>query len=134
MSGDLEPATATRAQIAEMLAAEADADGSETVVGRDPTGQVVGFAHLLLRHPVDGHPWIGLLMVDARLGRQGHGRGLVRAIEDRLRATAATAVRIGVLVANTDAQPFWAALGYRRIDLRPDRAKGRPTLIMENAL
>lgn len=35
---------------------------------------------------------------------------------------------------NAAAKPFWAALGYRQIDIRPDRAKARPTLVMEKLL
>jgi hypothetical protein len=43
-------------------------------------------------------------------------------------------IRLGVLDANEPAKPFWRALGFRRIDLRPDRAKGRPAIVLENAL
>ncbi|MEV6601062.1 GNAT family N-acetyltransferase [Actinoplanes sp. NPDC051346] len=133
-SGDQDPDTMTRAQIEAMLREDAEADGCETVVGRDSDGRIVGFAQLLLRHPEDGHPWIGLLLVDGRLGRRGHGRAIVAALEDRFRSEGATAIRLGVLVVNTEAQPFWAKLGYRQIDLRPDRAKGRPTLVLEKTL
>jgi len=35
-------------------------------------------------------------------------------------------VRLGVLDANEAVEPFRLALGYWRIDLRPDRARGRP--------
>ncbi|MFI7600630.1 GNAT family N-acetyltransferase [Actinoplanes sp. NPDC049681] len=133
-SGDQDPDSMTRAEIEAMLREDAEADGCETVVGRDSAGRVVGFAQLLLRHPVDGHPWIGLLMVDGRQGRRGYGREIVTAVEDRFRSEGATAVRLGVLVVNTEAQQFWARLGYREIDLRPDRAKGRPTFVMEKLL
>lgn len=131
VSGDLDPETASRADIEAMLREDAEAEGCQTVVARDPGGRVVGFAQLLLRHPVDGHPWIGLLLVDGDLAGQGHGSAIVAALEERFRNEGVTAVRLGVLVANTAAQPFWAALGYRQIDLRPDRAKGRPTLVLE---
>jgi len=52
-----------------MLREDAEADGCETVVARDESGRVVGFAQLVLRHPRAGHPWIGLLLVDGRLLR-----------------------------------------------------------------
>ncbi|BFU43138.1 GNAT family N-acetyltransferase [Krasilnikovia sp. MM14-A1004] len=133
-SGDQDPESMSRATLEPMLREDAEADGCETVVARDGTGRAVGFAQLLLRHPTDGHPWIGLLLVDGRQGRQGYGRTIVTAIEDRFRAEGATAIRLGVLVVNPEAQQFWEALGYRRIDLRPDRAKGRPTRVMEKRL
>ena len=133
ISGDQDPDTMTQESIAAMLREDAAADGCETVVARDSDGRVVGFAQLLLRHPVDGCPWIGLLLVDGRRGRrQGYGRAIVAAIEERL--TGVSAIRLGVLVANEAAKPFWHALGYRRIDLRLDRAKGRPTIVMEKTL
>jgi ribosomal protein S18 acetylase RimI-like enzyme len=133
-SGDQDPEAMTRASIEAMLRDGAEAEGCETVVARDSAGRVIGFAELLLRHPEDGHPWIGLLLVDRGQGRQGHGRAIATAVEARFRAEGATAVRLGVLAANTEAQPFWRALGYQQIDLRPDRAKGRPTLVMEKQL
>lgn len=133
-SGDQDPDSMSRAAVEAMLRGDAAAEGCETVIARDPGGLVVGFAQLLLRHPGDGHPWIGLLLVDGRLGRRGYGRAIVAAVEERFRAGGATAVRLGVLVANAAADPFWAALGYQQVDLRPDRAKGRPTRVLEKVL
>jgi ribosomal protein S18 acetylase RimI-like enzyme len=131
VSGDLDPDVMSRAGVEAVLREEAGTEGSETLVARDDDGQVVGFAELLLRHPIDGHPWIGLLLVDGRLGRRGHGRAIVSAIEQRFRDEGAPALRLGVLVTNDPAYAFWLALGYRQIDLRPDLAKGRPTRVME---
>ncbi|GAB1694419.1 GNAT family N-acetyltransferase [Krasilnikovia sp. M28-CT-15] len=133
-SGDQDPASMSRATLEPTLREDAEADGCETLVGRDGTGRVLGFVQMLLRHPTDGHPWIGLLLVDGRQGRQGYGKAIVTGVEDRFRAEGATAIRLGVLVANAEATPFWEALGYRQIDLRPDRAKGRPTRVMEKLL
>jgi hypothetical protein len=39
-----------------------------------------------------------------------------------------------VLDANEPAEPSWQALGYRRINLRPDRARGRPPVVLEKAV
>jgi len=62
------------------------------------------------------------------------GRAIVAAVEERFRGEGVPAIRLGVLVANESALPFWHALGYRRVDLRPDRAKGRPAFVVEKAL
>ncbi|MBM2623450.1 GNAT family N-acetyltransferase [Actinoplanes sp. LDG1-06] len=134
VSGDLDPGTMTRAGVEAILRDEATAEGSETLVARDEDGVIVGFAELLLQHPIDGHPWIGLLIVDSRQSRQGHGRAIVTAIEERFHRMGATALRLGVLTSNEPALLFWQALGYRQIDLRPDLAKGRPTRVMEKAV
>ncbi|GAB2598685.1 hypothetical protein Aab01nite_74800 [Paractinoplanes abujensis] len=127
VSGDLDLGTLSRAEVEVMLR-------EDTVVAREDGDRVVGFAQLLDEHPIDGHPWIGLLLVDGRLGRRGHGRAIVAAIEDRYRSAGAPALRLGVLVGNEPALAFWRALGYEQIDLRPDLAKGRPTRIMEKPL
>lgn len=134
VSGDQDPDAMTRESIAAMLREDAEAEGCETVVARDADGHAAGFAQLLLRHPVDGCPWIGLLLVDCRRGRRGLGRAISEAIEERFRAGMNPAVRLGVLEANEPAGRFWRALGYREIDRRPDRAKGRPTIVMEKRL
>jgi RimJ/RimL family protein N-acetyltransferase len=134
LSGDADPGTMTRDSVEAMLRADAAADGCETLVARDGTGRVVGFVQLLLRHPVSGRPWIGLLMVDGRLGRRGYGRDIVAAVEERFRSGGAAAVELGVLVANEAARSFWERLGYRAIDVRPDRDMGRPTAVLEKPL
>ncbi|GID26628.1 GNAT family N-acetyltransferase [Paractinoplanes brasiliensis] len=124
ISGDLDLGTLSRTEVEVML-------GEDTVVGRDAGGRVVGFAQVLQEHPVDGHPWIGLLLVDGRLARRGHGRAITCAIEEMFRSGGATALRLGVLANNEPAFAFWRALGYDQIDLRPDLGKGRPTRVME---
>jgi ribosomal protein S18 acetylase RimI-like enzyme len=103
------------------------------LVARDGD-RIVGYAQLLPRHPTDGHPWIGLLLIDGRVRRRGYGRAVAEALAQRMREAGATAVRLGVLEDNDAALRFWAALGYRIVDKRPDLAKGRATVVMEKTL
>ncbi|KUL23591.1 GNAT family N-acetyltransferase [Actinoplanes awajinensis] len=131
-SGDLDPDTLDRATVSAVL--DALGPGEESLVARDDAGRLVGYTEILRRHPTDGLPWIGLLLIDGRWHRQGHGRAIALAVEDRLRAAGHPAVRLGVLTNNPEAQSFWTALGYQQIDLRPDLAKGRPTLVLEKPL
>ncbi|MET8311613.1 GNAT family N-acetyltransferase [Micromonospora sp. NPDC005173] len=131
-SGDLDPENINRSAVAAMLADLAFEE--EALVARDGAGRIVGYVQVLPQHPKDDHPWIGLLLVDGRYRRQGHGRAIAAAIEQRFRDAGARAVRLGVLTNNVEAQHFWTALGYRRIDLRPDLAKGRATLVLEKPL
>ncbi|SEG76316.1 Ribosomal protein S18 acetylase RimI [Thermomonospora echinospora] len=133
-SGDLDPDDISRDAVAAMLREEAGTGGQELRIARDRTGRLVGFTALLLRHPVDGHPWIGLLLVDGRLRRQGHGRAIATALEQRFRTEGEPGIRLGILENNTEARRFWTALGYHEIDRRPDLAKGRPTLVMHKDL
>ncbi|MFD0505739.1 GNAT family N-acetyltransferase [Streptomyces chiangmaiensis] len=99
-------------------------------------GRLAGIAITLAHHPdpADPDPWIGLLMVDAGLQRQGHGRRLVSLVEARFRSAGRAAVRLAVLENNPRALAFWTALGYETIDHRPDRGRGRPCAVLRKAL
>ncbi|MEW2304536.1 GNAT family N-acetyltransferase [Streptomyces sp. NPDC006655] len=99
-------------------------------------GRLVGIAVTLARHPdpADPDPWIGLLMVDAGVRGQGHGRRIATAVEDRFRAEGRTAVRLAVLENNPDGLAFWTALGYEVIGHRPDREHGRPCAVLRKQL
>ncbi|WNM35868.1 GNAT family N-acetyltransferase [Streptomyces sp. Li-HN-5-11] len=133
-SGDLDPEDMSDEAVHAMLREDASADGCELLTARDEQQRVIGLAQILLRHPRDGHPWITLLLVDGDTHRRGHGRAIAAALENRFRSEGEEAVRLGVLQNNIEAQHFWTAMGYEQIDLRPDVAKGRPTLVMHKDL
>ena len=133
-SGDLDPDDISRDAVAAMLHGEAAAEGCELLAARDATGRLVGLAVVLPYNPGDGHPWIGLLLVDGRLHRRGHGRAIAAAIEERFRSEGQPAIRLGILENNIQAQEFWTALGYQEIDRQPDLAKGRRALVMHKDL
>ncbi|MFE0800668.1 GNAT family N-acetyltransferase [Streptomyces sp. NPDC058812] len=122
-------------QVAAALADELARPGAEVLLARD-AGRLVGVAVTLARHPdpADPDPWIGLLMVDAGLRRQGYGRRLASLVEDRFRAAGRTAVRLAVLDANPDGLAFWTALGYAAVDHRPDFRLGRPCTVLRKPL
>lgn len=133
-SGDLDPDDITVAAVAGMLHDDLREDGTELLVARDAAGRLVGFAEILTAHPVDGDPWIGLLLVDGRLRRHGHGRAIATALEDRFRSEGAGRAGLAVLETNPDALAFWTALGYHETDRRRDRDKGRPSIVMHKDL
>jgi len=85
-SGNLDPDDISRDPVAAMLHGEAAAEGCELLAARDATGRLVGLAVVLPYNPGDGHPWIGLLLVDGRLHRRGHGRAIAAVIEERFRS------------------------------------------------
>jgi len=97
------------------------------------TGELVGNACLVVPHPDEPHPWIGLLIVAGDRQRQGLGAEAASAIERELGAEGWSEVRLGVLKANPDARRFWERLGYVVVDERLDNDK-RPVWVMRKAL
>ena len=90
--------------------------GRRQLVGRLEGGAAAVWLDLLDANPNDGHPWIGLLMVERSLQGQGLGREAAGAAEELL--AGGEAVRAGVLPANEGALAFWQRLGYTEVDRR----------------
>ncbi|MGW4763567.1 N-acetyltransferase family protein [Streptomyces pseudogriseolus] len=136
LSGDFpDPYDIRPEQVAAELARELADPHTEVLLAR-AKGSLVGIAVTLAVHPdpADPDPWIGLLMVDAGLHGQGHGRRLAGLVEDRLRAAGRTAVRLAVLEDNARGLAFWTALGYTEIDRRRDLGRGRPCRVLRKPL
>lgn len=136
LSGDFpDPDDIRPEQVATTLADELADPDVEVLLARS-AGRLVGVVITLGRHPDpdDVDPWIGLLMVDAGIQRQGYGRQLVSLVESRLRAGGRSAVRLAVLDNNPKGVAFWTALGYDVIDQRRDRRLGRPCSVLRKSL
>ncbi|MFF9816659.1 GNAT family N-acetyltransferase [Streptomyces sp. NPDC014006] len=136
LSGDFpDPDDIRPEQVAAALADELAHPDAEVLVARDQ-GRLVGVAITLAHHPdpADPDPWIGLLMVDAGVQRQGHGRRIAAAVEARFREAGRTAVRLAALADNPRALAFWTSLGYEVIDHRPDRRQGRACAVLRKRL
>ncbi|MGV9630177.1 GNAT family N-acetyltransferase [Streptomyces sp. NPDC003487] len=136
LSGDFpDPDDIRPEQVAVALADELANPDTDVLLARDE-GRLVGVAITLAHHPdpADPDPWIGLLMVDAGVHRQGYGRRLATAVEDRFRSAGRSAVRLAVLANNPRALAFWTSLGYEVIAHRTDRALGRPCAVLRKPL
>ncbi|MGZ2356097.1 GNAT family N-acetyltransferase [Streptomyces sp. 372A] len=133
-AGEYDPDDIQAANVEADLRAEAGAEGCEVLLARDGEGRLAGIVCLLDRHPKDGLPWIGLLMVDGHCRRAGLGRRLAGLVEERFRAEGRSGVRLAVLENNPDAQAFWGSLGWREIDRRQDLAHDRPCMVMHKGL
>lgn len=136
LSGDFpDPDDIRPEQVAAELADELAQPDAEVLLARSE-GHLVGVVITLGHHPdpADPDPWIGLLMVDAALHRQGQGRKMAELVEDRFRAEGRTAVRLAVLEGNDRALAFWTARGYEVIDHRADRERGRPCAVLRKEL
>jgi ribosomal protein S18 acetylase RimI-like enzyme len=121
--------------VAHALSEEWAQPGTDVLLARS-FGHLTGIAITLAHHPdpADPDPWIGLLMVDAGLHGQGHGRRLAALVEDRFRAADRAAVRLAVLDDNPKALAFWTALGYEVIDHREDLQMKRPCAVLRKEL
>jgi GNAT superfamily N-acetyltransferase len=136
LSGDFpDPEDIRPEQVATALAGELKNPDVEVLLARSQ-GRLAGTAITLAQHPdpADPDPWIGLLMVDATLQRQGYGRRLASLVEDRFRTAGRTAVRLAVLDNNPKGLAFWTSLGYEVIDHRRDRQLGRPCSVLRKPL
>ncbi|MEU1042671.1 GNAT family N-acetyltransferase [Streptomyces sp. NPDC005551] len=136
LSGDFPDADDIRVeQVARALADELAHPDVEVLLARG-AGRLLGVAITLAHHPdpADPDPWIGLLLVDAREQRRGHGRQLASLVEERVRASGRSAVRLAVLDNNPRALAFWTALGYEVIDHRRDLQHGRPCAVLRKVL
>ncbi|MDN0194202.1 GNAT family N-acetyltransferase [Streptomyces sp. S.PNR 29] len=136
LSGDFpDPDDIRPEQVAAALAGELSNPDVEVLLARCE-GRLVGTAITLAHHPdpADPDPWIGLLMVDATVQRQGHGRRLASLVEDRFRTAGRPAVRLAVLDNNPKGLAFWTTLGYGIIDHRRDRQLGRPCAVLRKEL
>ncbi|MFD9932521.1 GNAT family N-acetyltransferase [Streptomyces massasporeus] len=136
LTGDFpDPEDIRPEQVAAALAQEWELPGTEILLARGH-GRLTGIAVTLAHHPdpADPDPWIGLMMVDARLHGRGHGRRLAALVEDRFRAAGRTAARLAVLANNPKALAFWTALGYEVVDHRQDQQMGRPCAVLRKEL
>ncbi|AWW38923.1 MULTISPECIES: GNAT family N-acetyltransferase [Streptomyces] len=136
LSGDFpDPDDIRPEQVAAALTGELVDPDVEVLLARD-SGRLVAAAITLARHPdpADPDPWIGLLLVDPAVQRQGHGRRLASHVEERFRAAGRIAVRLAVLENNPKGLAFWTALGYEVIAHRGDRRLGRPCAVLRKVL
>ncbi|MFF2045412.1 GNAT family N-acetyltransferase [Kitasatospora sp. NPDC058170] len=116
------------------LREEAGTESCEVLLARDARGTLLGLLSLLGRHPRDGRPWIGLLLVHGSLHRRGVGRRLVDLVEERFRAEGRDGIRLAVLENRPSSLAFWSSLGWQEIDRRPDVQHGRPCIVMHKDL
>ncbi|MFE4695465.1 GNAT family N-acetyltransferase [Streptomyces sp. NPDC056738] len=133
-SGEYDPEHIAPDHIEADLREEAGGEGGHVLLARDAEGRAVGLVCLLDRHPTDGYPWIGLLIVHGDQRRRGIGRLLVAAVKDRFRRQGRDGLRIAVLENNPSASAFWSALGWQEIDRRRDIQWGRPCIVMHKPL
>ncbi|MFD6533431.1 GNAT family N-acetyltransferase [Streptomyces sp. NPDC060184] len=133
-AGEYDPDDVRADRVEADLREESAAEGGEVLLARDERGRLVGLLCLLDRHPTDGLPWIGLLMVHGDVRRKGIGRSLAALVEERFTGEGRSGIRLAVLENNPGALSFWSALGWQEIDRRADREHGRPCHVLHKLL
>lgn len=134
VAGEYDPGNVRADRVEADLREEAGTEGCEVLLARDERRQLVGLLCLLDRHPTDGQPWIGLLLVHGNFHRKGIGRLLANMVEERFRDEGRGGLRLAVLENNPVALAFWSSLGWQEIDRRADRQHGRPCVVMHKQL
>ena len=114
------------------MTAETSLPGGRCLVAVDGE-DVVATVALVVPHPNEPYPWIGLLLVEG--ARQGRGIGgcVADAVEKLLSEEGWSEVRLAVLEANSAAYRFWARQGYSSYDEGED-TQGRRCFLMRKEL
>ena len=77
------------------------------------TGATVGVLEYLENNPNDGHPWIGLIMIDAERQREGLAAEAMEAVFDRIGLNWASPIRLGVIDDNEAGLALAISLGFQ---------------------
>ncbi|MFE9880303.1 GNAT family N-acetyltransferase [Streptomyces sp. NPDC005784] len=133
-AGEYDPERIPADRVEADLREEAETEGCEVLLARDVQDRIVGLLCLLDRHPTDGRPWIGLLLVHGSLHRTGVGRLLAGLVEERFRREGRDGIRLAVLENTPASLAFWSSLGWQEIDRRTDRRHDRPCIVMHKDL
>ncbi|MCF7720500.1 GNAT family N-acetyltransferase [Aeromonas jandaei] len=107
------------------------ADGCYLAIRRQQ--EVVGIAHLLAHNPFDGHPWIGLLVIDSEMVGKGVGRSAVCLLSHHLARLNPAPVRLCVQLSNPAALSFWLRCGFDLVEKALDE-EDRPIAILQNSV
>jgi len=93
---------------------------SFTVIAETEAKTIAGFCTGRL-HLREGRPYGHIITIDVvpEMRKQGVGRLLLCAVEERFRANAAESIELEVAVGNLRAQKFYQAMGYAQIGSIP---------------
>ena len=95
------------------------------------TGNVVGLVDFVTTSPVDGLPWIGLVLIHGDYQRRGLGSEALRALVARLSVDGHTAVRMAVMDDNDVGLEFARRIGFVEVGGAATPVAEKGALIME---
>jgi GNAT superfamily N-acetyltransferase len=76
----------------------------------------IGILDYLEHNPIDGFPWLGLLMIHRDYKGYGFGTNAYFTFEEKLREKGIKQLRLGVLLENQSAKTFWKSTGFTYIE------------------
>ena len=82
-------------------------------------GRMVGYLELMRDYPTEHEWWVGLLLFDPAVRRQGLGGRIFRAAAEWVSAQGGSMIRLGVLEQNPDALRFWRRQGFHELHRQP---------------
>jgi ribosomal protein S18 acetylase RimI-like enzyme len=98
------------------------------------TGEILGYFHLSLPHPVERTAWISMFVLHPAHQRKGYGREAVRYLLQELkRADGCDEVWLRVYLKNLQALRFWIREGFTRI-VKLDAEEGAESLVLAGSL
>ena len=82
---------------------------------REPeTGAPIGVIEYLDNNPMDGHPWIGLILVSAARQREGFASEATRAVCEHVNLNWASPMRLAVIEDNHAGLGLAISLGFEQ--------------------
>ena len=89
-------------------------------IGYYQKGRLTAVMDLIMRCPDDDKAFIGFFMVDADLQNQGVGSAIINELCKKLRSRGLSAVRLGWVRGNPQAEHFWKKNGFTETGLSYD--------------
>lgn len=77
--------------------------------------QIIGYIQFILHNPKDQKPWLGLLLIHPTVHGKGYGKEFIESFVSWLASNQYTSLRLGVLVDNTPAIPFYQKVGFKQV-------------------
>lgn len=97
--------------------------------------ELVGLLDWMEENPLDGKPWLGLLMIRADQQRQGYAVEAFEGLAQRLRTHGASVVRAGVVVRNPAGRLLTRRLGFEAVSTTVTRMTSEEeVVVLERAL
>lgn len=86
---------------------------------------LIGIAQFILKNPRDGHPWLGLIMIDSRAQGRGYAKEFLDCLIAWYRENGYTSLHLAVLEKNQAVVPLYEAYGFATYEERVSDKLGR---------
>jgi RimJ/RimL family protein N-acetyltransferase len=121
-----------RAKLEQDWQAAASEPGRHMLALREArTGELIGVVEYLEHNERDGHPWVGLIMIDSSRQREGFAAEAMRAVADQIHLNWASPLRLAVISENEAGLRLALALGFKHYgEAEQDLGDGTQELVL----